>query len=146
MESTTVVLMEADAVWPCWLDAYSNDAETLWQAQDDSGMQLFDDALERIRSSATFLKAVVVVCSPAASPARAAARETLLRGLVSALDFHANDAEVVLVSDGDYGTREELATLVWQISGDLELAQSDTRIRFRAQPRSTRPPAPLPGE
>ncbi|HMR07850.1 MAG TPA: hypothetical protein PKA88_18840 [Polyangiaceae bacterium] len=145
MQRTTLILMESGALWPTWLDAASGAAETLWQAHNEKRLDFFDAALERIRAGSDALKSVVLVCAPTDSVANAAARGAFLSGIASALEFHTESAEMVLVSDGDYGTRAALAHLVLQISTDLEHAGSDTRIRLRAQPRSTRPPPAMAG-
>jgi hypothetical protein len=140
MECTTLILMESGAVWPTWLDASSERAETLWQAENETSLDFFDAILERIRAGSDALKMVVLVCGQAGSASQSAARAAFLGGIASALEFHTGCGEMVVVSDGDYGARAALASQVLQVSTDLEQAGSDTRIRLRAQPRSTRPP------
>lgn len=144
MAAAMLVLMEAGSVWPNWMHERAKDALVLQQAESDNGFGLFEEASQRIRDEAESLRTIVVICSANSGHLRAGSRAPLLQGLVSVLDMHVEAAEVIIVSDGDYGTRESLSELVWEIAAELESAQSSTRIRMRAQPRSTRPPAPAP--
>ncbi len=136
MEAECLVIMESDAAWPAWI---AEDPALVVHERDAEETAL-DAALERVRRLGSQLESVVLVCGAASSASRHAARETLLRALAAAVDFHVPNGRLIVVSDGDFATRQAVAALVLEISEDLESAQSSASVRFRAQPRSSAPP------
>ena len=136
MHSETLVILEAGAAWPSWLGEEVTEVVT----EAVFGADALTLALDRIRRRGAELASVVGVCGPDSGTGRRLDRDLLLRAVAAAVDFSIPEGRLVVVSDGDYGARQELARLVLELSDALESSASTVSVRFRAQPRSSAPP------
>jgi hypothetical protein len=134
--ASTLVIQEAGARWPEWLDDAGGFLSFVQSA--DERVSDFHERVEwcvqRLESSSS---TVVVVCSDAADSADPHAPETrrcLLLALVAHLELGAG-GKLVLTGAGHYAARRALAERTLEVSEFLDDVGSPVSCRMRAQRR-----------
>jgi hypothetical protein len=144
MSPDSIVILESAARRPRWLDAPTEDAESLaivFQRPGEALSTFRDRAVARIETWEAGAPPLVatLVCNRQARPEAIAFREQLLRELL-AIMVRARGGQVVLAADGDFSLRRRLAALAQQLHDELP-DESGVSLRFRVLPRIARPAA-----
>lgn len=137
----TIVVMEAGGRFPSWVDEQNGPESNVWivaQSASESAAAFAERAVIQLLTSTA--RTVLYVCH-AASGVDATLRAGFAQKLVDCMQTLGN-ANVVLVADGGYAFRNELAALSEQLIGEIDERNVQVTLRFRALPSVPPPPAP----
>lgn len=135
MARDILVVLEAGARWPAWLDDEPGGLISFVQGSREPTPDFHARAEEGIRALSMPSGVAVLVAGDDAGDSSMVSRRALLVGLVTHLEL-GDGGKLVLIADGAYGARQSLASLALELSSFLEDIDSPVTCRLRAQPRA----------
>lgn len=140
MAIETLVMVEKNGRFPEWLDPESPDLFALEQEEDETTDQFLTRAERFVGELSSSAERAVLVCGEEGDSATSHSRRALLVSMVDHLE-RGSGGNLIIVADGDYGSRQSFADLAWELNGFLDELDSPVSCRLRAQPRSVAPEA-----
>jgi hypothetical protein len=136
---TSVVVLEAGAAWPPWLNEYQRlapNAVVIAQADSEASERFRDRVLHRLREArqaGARVRAGVLVAGHASEPSAHASRTAIAGAVLDALGANQGDeGELVLGGDGLEGdsARQQLFELAGALCEHAAGASINVRVRF----------------
>jgi hypothetical protein len=140
MAIETLVMVEKQGRFPEWLDPTSPELFAFEQEDFETAEAFLIRAERFVGELSSSAERAVLICGNAGDLATEHARRSLLVTMVDHLE-RGSGGNLIIVADGDYGSRQSLADLAWELNGFLDEVDSPVSCRLRAQPRSVAPEA-----